>query len=268
VWHYFIVDLYGSAGQAATNASGGFQWKPSPRLRMNVWLNHLSTEALNVQVRSQLENDVTLGGVVVNNVTVQRIGTTAARAAVSALLGGGRRFEVTAALQGRQRPDVVLEAGVTDQTLPAARSLDLLLQAVDRGFYGGLRVEASFTRTVGLGEASYARSTAQVIRLGAGRELKDGKAEVSADVSYITTADDNATMACLPGNVTSCYGASNSTALQANAIGYYRWKRDWFVTGSLGAGTQKLIVTGMAGGGVPQATTLIGQAFVRVGYRF
>ncbi|MBK7197290.1 MAG: hypothetical protein IPH80_32970 [Myxococcales bacterium] len=268
VWHYLIVDLYGSAGTAATNASGGLQWKPSPRLRFQLWANHLSTEALNVQVRDQLENEVIVNGVVVNNVKVQRIGTTAGRASVSALLGKGRRFELTAALQGRRRPDVVLEAGTADQTLPAAQSLDLHVQAVDRGFYGGLRLEGTFIRTIGLGEASYARSTAQIVRLGASRELKDGKAQVTGDLSWVTTADDNATMQCLPGSVTTCYGSANSTALQANAAGYYRWKRDWFVTGALGVGTQKLIVTNLSGGGVPQATTLIGQAFVRIGYKF
>jgi hypothetical protein len=268
VWHYLIVDLYGSAGTAATNASGGLQWKPSPRLRFQLWANHLSTEALNVQVRQQLENEVVLDGVVVNKVKVQRIGTTAARGSVSALLGKGRRFELTAALQGRRRPDVVLEAGAVDKALPAARSVDLQVQAVDRGFYGGLRVEGSFVRTIGLGESSYARSTAQIIRLGASRELKDGKAQLSADLSYVTTADDNATMACVVGDITSCYGSANSSAIQANAMGYYRWKADWFITGALGAGTQKLIVTNLSGGGVPQATTLIGQAFVRVGYKF
>jgi hypothetical protein len=129
VWHYLIVDLYGSAGTSATNASGGLQWKPSPRLRFQLWANHLSTEALNVQVRDQLENEVIQNGVVVNNVKVQRIGTTAGRASVSALLGKGRRFELTAALQGRRRPDVVLEGGTVDQTLPAAKSLDLHVQA-------------------------------------------------------------------------------------------------------------------------------------------
>jgi hypothetical protein len=268
VWHYLIVDLYGSAGTSATNASGGLQWKPSPRLRFQLWANHLSTEALNVQVRDQLENEVIQNGVVVNNVKVQRIGTTAGRASVSALLGKGRRFELTAALQGRRRPDVVLEGGTVDQTLPAAKSLDLHVQAVDRGFYGGVRLEGTFIRTIGLGDASYARSTAQIVRLGGSRELKGGKAQVMGDVAWVTTADDNATMQCLPGQVTTCYGSANSTALQANAAGYYRWKRDWFVTGALGVGTQKLTVTNLAGGGVPQATTLIGQAFVRVGYRF
>lgn len=268
VWHYTILDLYGSAGVSATNLSGGLQWKPSPRLRFQLWGNHLSTEALNVQVRPQLENDVTLGGVVINNLKVQRIGTTAARASVSALIGKGRRFELTTALQGRQRPDVILEAGAVDQTLPAARSLDLHVQAVDRGFYGGLRLEGTFIRTIGLGDASYARSTAQVVRLGGTRELKGGRAEITGDLSWITTADDNATMACLPNDVTSCYGAANSTALQANVIGYYRWKEDWFVTGSAGAGTQKLIVTGMDGAGVAQSTTVIAQLYARIGYRF
>ncbi|MBK9033361.1 MAG: hypothetical protein IPL61_19165 [Myxococcales bacterium] len=268
VWHYVILDLYGSAGTTPTNASAGLQYKPSARLRFQLWANHLNTEALNVQVRDQLENEALLDGVVVNNIKVQRIGTTAARASVSALLGKGRRFELTAALQGRRRPEVILEAGAVDQVLPSARSLDLHVQAVDRQFYGGVRLEGSFIRTIGVGDASYARSTAQIVRLGGARELKDGKAQLSGDLSWITTADDNATMVCLPTNLTSCYGAANTTALQANAVGYYRWKTDWFVTGTLGAGTQKMIVTGMGGAGVGQSTTLIGQAYLRVGYRF
>jgi hypothetical protein len=264
VWHYLIVDLYGSAGVSATNLSGGLQWKPSPRLRFQLWANHLSTEALNVQVRDQLENDVTLGGVVINNLKVQRIGTTAARASVSALIGKGRRFELTTALQGRQRPDVILEAGAVDQTLPAARSLDLHVQAVDRGFYGGVRLEGTFIRTIGLGDASYARST------GAGRPAgrlarAEGRQARRSPATWRGSRPPTTTRRwqCLPGQVTSQLlrqreldGAPGQRRSATTA-----GKSDWFV--------QRILATDpVTNQGIRRPSITTAQAFARVGYRF
>ena len=122
VYHYLVVDLYGSAGQALTNASAGLQWKPQQRLRVHLSANQIDVEALNVQVRDQLANEGGVEGAVINNVKVQRIGALSARAAVTAGFGKLSRFELSAALAGRRRPEVRLEAGMIDQILPAAQA--------------------------------------------------------------------------------------------------------------------------------------------------
>lgn len=267
-YHYFVVDLYGSAGQAMTNGSVGMQWKPKPRLRVHLSVNQIDPEALNVQVRDQLENEGEVAGGVVNNIKVQRIAARSARAAITGGFGKLSRFEISAALSGRRRPQVDLPAG---NTLPAAQALELTLQAVDRKSWKGMRVDGSYIRSVGIGSASYARSRSQIFRLGATRELKEGKAELAGDLTYLVTADDNAGAmdGCQPGTVSTCYGSANSSSLQATALAYYRFKQDWFVNGSAGLGTQKLVVTKLGGGGgVPQTTTIFGNAFVRLGYRF
>ncbi|MEZ4400531.1 MAG: hypothetical protein R3B06_10960 [Kofleriaceae bacterium] len=269
LWHYVVLDLYGTAGVSPTNASVGLQYKPTSRLRLQLAGNQIDTEALNVQVRALLENDAPQGGPIINNYQVQRIGNTMVRGAVSALLGRQRRFELTAALHGRRRPDVVLVGGAGPQVLPAAQSLEVHGQLVDRHFYGGLRAEASVMRSVSLGQASYARSVAQVIRVGGTRELKGGRAQVTGDLSWVSSADDNAGKTCSPGMVATCYGSANTNAFQLSALGYYRWKADWFVTGSAGLGLQQITVTDpIGGGGVAQPAIKSVQLFARVGYRF
>jgi hypothetical protein len=269
LYHYVVVDLAGAAGFALTNLTLGAQWKPAMRLRTNFSVNRVDTEALNQQVRDQLENVEPLEGVVINNNEVQRIAADSARATISGSFGKINRFEVTTGLSARRRPEVTLEAGLTDKVLPAAQAIDVLVQAVDRRFYGGLRLDLSFIRGVGVGSASYARSTSQVIRLGATKELKGGKAELQADLAAISTADDNAGAICQPGATATCYGSANTSALQATAVYYQRLKKDWFITGSGSLGTQKITVTDpIAMTGVPQSTTLNTSLFARIGYRF
>lgn len=269
VYHYVVVDLTGAAGFALTNLTVGVQWKPSMRLRTNVSVNRVDTEALNQQVRDQLENVEPLEGVVVNNNAVQRVAADAARATVSGSFGKVNRFEVTTGMSVRRRPEVTLEAGTMDQTLPAAQALDVMAQVVDRRFYGGVRLDLSFVRSLGLGSAGYARSTSQIIRLGATRELGEGKSELQADVALISSADDNAGGVCQPGAVATCYGSANTGGLQATAVYYRRVKKDWFFTGSANIGTQKITVTNPGTmTGTPQTTTVNTSMFARVGYRF
>lgn len=271
LWHYLIVDLYGSAGQALTNASGGVQWKPRPRLRVHLSANQIDVEALNVQVRDQLADEAPLDGTVINNLKVQRIGSLSGRAAVTGGFGKLSRFEISAALSGRRRPKVVLEAGNNDQELPAAQSLELMLQVVDRRSWKGMRVDGSYIRSVGVGAASYARSRSQIFRVAATRELKEGKAELGGDVTFVSTADDNAGSACLANVMTqTCWGSANTVSLVASGQAYYRFKPDWFLTSAAGLGTQKITVTSVAnpGTGIPQPTTIYGHLFLRLGYRF
>lgn len=268
LFHYLVVDLVGSAGFALTNASAGAQWKPSPRLRAHLQVNQIDTEALNVQVRSILENDQPLDGAVINNLVVQRVSAQSARAALTGAFGKLGRFEVSAAVAGRRRPEVVLDAGNATQTLPAAQALEVMLQVVDREFYGGWRVDGMYLRSVGVGAASYARSRAQTFRLAGTREIRDGRGEVGADVQFTSTADDNAGMD-LGNGVLASYGSANTSSLFASGLAYYRLRASWFANTAVGLGTQKITTTDPGtGGGVPQTSTLYGHAFLRIGYRF
>ncbi len=276
LYHYVVVDVAGAAGFALTNLTLGAQWKPAMRLRTNLSLNRVDTEAFNQQIANQLENvGDTIDGAVINNAEVQRIAADSVRATVSGAFGKINRFEVTTGLSARRRPEVILDASALadpaiDKTLPATQAVELLVQAVDRRFYGGTRLDLSFIRGVGIGNASYARSTSQIIRVGATKELKDGKAEVQGDVAVVSTADDNAGAVCAPGTIDTCYGSANTGAVQATVVGYYRFKKDWFGTASGSIGTQKLTITdvGNPALGVPQSSLINSSLFVRVGYRF
>ncbi|HVK76924.1 MAG TPA: hypothetical protein VM734_26540 [Kofleriaceae bacterium] len=272
VYHYAVLDLYGSNGFALTNGTLGMQWKPTPRLRLNLSANRIDAEVLNIQVRDQFENADPIDGVIINNLEAQRIAADSLRATASAGLGNSNRFELTTGLSARRRPEVVFDLGAAstmDRVLPAAQAVEFLAQAVDRRFYGGFRLDLLYTRSVGIGASSYARSTGQLVRLGARKEIDDGRTEVQADVAYVSSADDDAGTMCLPSSLTSCYGSANSSGLQANMTGYRRINKDWFVTAMLGIASQKLVVTDPATtAGIPQSTTVSASAFLRVGYRF
>ncbi len=276
LYHYVVVDLTGAAGFALTNLTLGTQYKPSMRLRANLSVSRVDTEALDQQIANQLENvGATIDGAVINNAEVQRIAADSVRGTVSGAFGRINRFEVTTGLSARRRPEVTLDATLdanpaADKVLPATKAIELLVQLVDRRFYGGLRLDASYVRGVGLGSASYARSTAQIIRIGATKaELKDGKAELQGDLTIVSTADDNAGAICNPGAIDTCYGSANTSAVQGTVVGYYRFKKDWFGNASGSIGMQKIVVTDPGTMlGLPQSTLLTSSLFVRVGYRF
>lgn len=276
LYHYVVVDVTGSAGFALTNLTLGVQYKPSMRLRTNLSVNRIDTEAFEQQVANQLENvGNTIDNGVINNAEVQRIAADSVRGTVSGTFGRINRFELTTGLSARRRPEVTLAASadpnnpMTDKTLPAAQAIELIVQAVDRRFLGDIRLDLSFVRGVGIGQASYARSTSQIIRLGGAKDLLDGKAEVQGDVALVSTADDNAGAVCSPGQVDTCYGSANTSAYQGSVVGYYRFKKDWFGAASASVGLQKITITDpMAMTGVPQSSIISSSLFLRVGYRF
>ena len=259
VWHYLVVDLYGSGGFALTNASAGVQWKPAPTLRLNLSAHRIDTEALSLQIRDQLEN-VDAGGNVVNNLKAQRIESDSLRAALSSSLGRRQRYQLTAGLAVRRRPGIDLTPNVT---LPSSQSLEITVQAVDRHFYGGLRLDLAITRAIGVGQASYARSNTLIARLGGTRSFKDGRLEAQGEVAYLSSADDNAGMACNPGDPATCYGSATTSTLQMSGLVYWRLTTDWFANASLGYGRQAITLA--AGAQPPIASTT---GFVRLGYRF
>jgi hypothetical protein len=276
LYHYVVVDLTGAAGFALTNLTLGVQYKPAMRLRTNLSVNRVDTEAFEQQIANQLENvGNTIDGGVINNAEVQRVAADSVRATVSGAFGNTNRFEITTGLSARRRPEVTLSASadpnnpLMDKTLPAAKALELIVQAVDRRFFGGVRLDLSFVRGVGLGQASYARSTSQIVRIAGTRELKGGKAELQGDVALVSTADDNAGAVCAPGDIDSCYGSANTSATQVSVIGYYRFKKDWFGAASTSVGLQKITITDpLTMVGVPQSSLINTSLFLRVGYRF
>jgi hypothetical protein len=259
VWHYLVVDLYGSGGFALTNASAGVQWKPQPRLRASVAAHRVDTEALSLQIRDQLET-VDTGGFVVNNVRAQRIESDSVRASLSGSLGARSRYELTVGLAGRRRPGVTLTPTVS---LDATRSLDVTVQAVDRRFYGGLRMDLAVTRSVGVGQVSYARSNVLSGRLVGSRSWRDDRLEVQGELAYLSARDDNAGTPCHPGDPATCYGSATTATLSATGLVYARLARDWFANASLGYSRQAIT---LVQGAQPPITSATG--FARLGYRF
>jgi hypothetical protein len=258
VWHYIVVDLYGSGGLALTNASAGVQWKPQPRLRLNLAAHRVDTEALSLQIRDQLEN-VDTGGFVVNNVKAQRLESDSVRASLSGALGARNRYELTVGLAGRRRPAVELTPTVS---LAATQSIDVSVQGVDRRFYGGVRMDVAISRSFGVGQAPYAHSNVLTGRINASRSWRDDRLEAQAELAYLASRDDNAGEPCNLGSG-ACLGSATTGTLSASALLYWRLARDWYANGSLGLGRQ--VIT-LAEGAQPAITSTTG--FLRLGYRF
>lgn len=259
VWHYAVVDLYGTGGFALTNASAGLQWKPRPEMRLSVSAHRVDTEALNLQIRDQLEN-VDTGGLVVNNVTAQRIEADAVRASLSSSLGRRKRYELSVGLAARRRPEVQLTELIS---IPASSSLDVTVQGVDRKFLGSVRLDLAITRAIGVGDASYARSNVLIGRLAGSRSWKDDRVEVQGELTYLSSRDDNAGMACNPGDPVTCYGSATTSTVQLSALLYWRLAKDWFTNASLGYGRQAITLAEGAQGPITSTT-----GYARLGYRF
>ncbi|HVV83149.1 MAG TPA: hypothetical protein VHE35_08710 [Kofleriaceae bacterium] len=259
VWHYVVVDLYGSGGFQLTNVSAGIQWKPQPRMRLELAAHRVDTEALSLQIRDQLEN-VDSGGFVVNNLKAERIESDSLRASLSASLGRRNRFDLTAGLAARRRPAVALTPTVS---LDATQSIDVTVEGVDRHSIGGLRLDLAVTRSVGVGEAAYARSNVLTARLDASRSWHDDRLELQGEAAYLSSRDDNAGQPCDPGEPETCYGSAKTSTVQLSAVVYWRLAASWFTDASVGYDHQA--ITLMQG---PQPAIGSTTGFLRLGYRF
>ncbi|HEX4416832.1 MAG TPA: hypothetical protein VH165_02990 [Kofleriaceae bacterium] len=273
-YHFAILDLVGSNAVNAglTNLSLGVNYKPDQRLRATASFNRVDTDTLNVQAQAFLENPDPANTAVQNEAYFQRIATNEARGSLSAGLGELQRFEVTTALTYRYRGDLTLSAppggavAPTPIPLPAAQSVELYAGVTDRHSYRDFRVGVDSSRTFGVGSATFQRTTALQLRAFTQHELSNGHGEWETEVAYSTTKDDSAGVAC--ADVTTCFGAAQSTIVSIGGTLYYRINRDWFVIGS--AFLNRTSVTHFDAMAVqvndPAATGISG--YGRIAYRF
>ncbi len=268
IFHYGVIDLIGGGGFAFTNVSAGVNYRPNPRLHVNGGYHRVDTETLNVQAQTQLEDrDEDNVGVIQNNVSVTRIASDSARVSVSAALGQSMRWEATVAAAARQRPDIRLDSnGGTDQVIEGARTAEIFFQAVDRRFFGGLRLAGSFARIFALGAATGARTTTAVVRVAASREFKEGRGEWEAEVAYLNGKDESREI-CSTADISTCYGSSAVQTITVGGTAFYRLKRDWMLIGTAEVARQTLsIIDGAMT--VAQPALLSTTGFIRISYRF
>lgn len=242
LYHLAVIDLVGSNAVNAglTNLSLGLNYKPDQRLRASLAFHRVDTETLTVQAQAFLANPDPDINVVQNEAYVARIATNQARASLSAGLGPLQRFEVTAAISLRRRGEIVLSAPPQTMetpnklTLPAAQSAEVYGSITDRRSFAKLRLGVDGSRVIGVGSATYHRTSSTSLRVFAARDIKEGRGEWEAEAAYSTNEDDNAGTLCAPGaDILLCYGASTSRVITAGLNLYYRINRDWFTLGSL-----------------------------------
>ncbi len=273
-YHFAVLDLVGSNAVNAglTNLSLGANYKPDQRLRATLSFNRVDTETLNVQAQAFLNNPDPGLNVVQNEAYLARIATNQARASLSAGLGDNERFQVTAALAYRYRGEVTLRAppqtGGAMQaatTLPSAQGVEFYGGITDRRSISDLRLGVDGSRMFGVGSATYQRTASLLLRAFASHEIGQGQGEWEAEVAYSSTKDDSAGKNC--ADITTCFGAAQSTILSLGGNLYYRFNRDWFAMASAFLSSTMVKHVDMAAStDDPAVTGLTG--FVRIAYRF
>lgn len=269
VYHYALVDLYGSQGAGLTNLSAGVNYKPSPRLRATASFNRVDVDTLAVQANAFLsEPDPSVNTIVESETYFRRLASNVGRAGLSVGLGQLQRFEVSTGVAYRWRPSVAIPVGdgSTTLTLQAARGVEVYGSIVDRRSFKQLRLGLDVTRTLGIGDIAYQRSSVLSVRAHASREVRGGRGEWEAEVDYNMTKDSASGTTCL--DVTTCYGASKGSILSAGGSLYYRLKRDWFAIGNVFLSRQTLTYLGNGTMTLedPPVTSFTG--YVRIAYRF
>jgi hypothetical protein len=272
-YHFAVLDLLGSnaVNFGLTNLSAGVNWKPDQRLRGTLSFNRVDTETLNVQAQAFLSDPEVTRNAIDNEAFLQRIATNQARASLSAGLGELQRFEITAAVGYRYRGSITLtappQAAGTPLTvnLPAAQGVEVYGSITDRRSFKDLRIGVDGSRVFGVGSSTYQRTSSTSLRASVAHALDEGKGEWEAEVAYTSTSDDSAGTVC--GDISTCFGAANSTILSLGGNVYYRFNRDWFAMGSLFLNRNMITHVDMAGSVDDPAVTGV-TGFVRIAYRF
>lgn len=272
-YHFAVLDLLGSNAVNAglTNLSAGLNFKPDQRLRGTLSYNRVDTETLNVQAQAFLSNPDAQFNAIQNEAYLQRIATNEGRASLSAGLGELQRFEITAAVTYRYRGEVTLTAPPqmtgtpVTATLPAAQGVEIYGAITDRRSIKDLRLGIDGSRIFGVGSATYQRTSSLSLRASAAREIGDGRGEWEAEVAYNSTKDDSAGKTC--ADITTCFGAANSTILSVGGNLYYRFNRDWFAMVS--AFVNRTAITHVDMTTSTEDPAVLGvTGFFRVAYRF
>jgi hypothetical protein len=288
IFHFVVLDVAGSnvsdrdeiegttLGKIPlTNLSVGATYRPNFNLRITGAVNRVDTETLNAVAQTRLEDpDPGTGTIVQNNIEVQRISQQSARLGVSAAFKE-RRFELSASSLVRQRPEItVTQPNDTEVVIPAAQAFEFTVGFVDRRSIKGHRIGATLTAIQGFGDSNLYRTDANVGRLYASREVKDGKGEYELSVTYVQSSDENRDE-CLqngpePGPFgNACFGTTKVNTIQAGGLLFYRPKKDWFVIGNLSAASQGItVIDTMAMTEVSQPRILILTGLLRIAYRF
>lgn len=275
IYHFALVDLYGSQGAGLTNLSAGLNYKPSPRLRATASFNRVDVDTLAVQANAFLSEPLgdpsgTGNAIVQNETYFRRLASNVGRGGLSVGLGQFQRFEVSTGIAYRWRPAVAVPLGdgmgTTPVTLQAAKGIEVYGSIIDRRSFKNARIGIDGSRSIGIGDVAYQRSTVLSLRAFVSRELASGRGEWEAEVNYNTTRDSATGFVCVsPADITSCYGASTGQILSAGGSLYYRINRDWFAIGNAFLSRQTLTF-GEMGIKDPAVTSMMGYA--RIAYRF
>lgn len=277
IYHYAVLDAYATNGSAQiTNLTGGLNYKPTQRLRLNASFNRVDTESLAIQAGAYLDNSTNVAGVN-NEIFLSRLTTNNARGSISAGLGEMERFEVTVAISYKDRPGFTLDpitsvAGMnTPLVLKAEKGYEVFGALVDRHSFGEMRLGVDGLSSFAVGDIAYQHTNVFVVRGFAGREFSSGKGEWEAEVSYSSTEDQSTVakagqfLSC--DDPASCFGSTKGTIISVGGQTYYRINRDWFLIAQAYLTHTALTVVGSTGNVEDPAINAL-SGYFRIAYRF
>jgi hypothetical protein len=231
VYHFALLDVAGNAGVNLTNGNLGITAHATPSVQLSVSANHVSADLLQIAARNVLEDpDPNAIGVVQNDIAVIRVSQDTMRAGASVALAKSR-FEISFTGGYHRRPGVAVALADGGTALfPEARSVDSTLTVLDRKSIAGLRLSASGTVTVPVGDAAPNRTRSTIVRLIAGRQFADARGELTADLMVARFRSASDPMACVDSlDLFACFSSSTTAAAQTGILGSYRVAREWLV---------------------------------------
>ncbi|MDX2090380.1 MAG: hypothetical protein SFX73_21155 [Kofleriaceae bacterium] len=273
IYHFALIDLYGSQGAGLTNLSAGVNYKPSPRLRATASFNRVDVDTLAVQANAFLNEPSPEGvgnNVVQSETYFRRLASNVGRGGLSVGLGQFQRFEISTGIAYRWRPTVAVPLGdgmgTTPVTLQAAKGIEVYGSIIDRRSIKNARIGIDGSRSIAVGDVAYQRSTVLALRAFVSRELASGRGEWEAEVNYNTTRDSATGFDCIdPAMITSCYGASTGALISGGGSLYYRVNRDWFAIVNAFVSRQTLTYSTMQ---IRDPAVLSMMGYARIAYRF
>jgi hypothetical protein len=277
-YHFALIDLAHDSG--ITNLSLGLNFKPTERLRLTASYNRVDTDTIDVQAAQFFTNPGTAAqlasvpppGIVINEIYIAHIATNEARGSISAALGNNERFQLTAAVSYKERPDFNLDLNgptgfdSSNVAIGAASSIEIYAGFTDRYSFKDLRLGVDGMDQFGVGDTPYDRVSTYSLRAFASRELASGKGEWEAELSYSAATDANGTGTTTCDTVADCYGASKNGVISLGGTLYYRLTRDVFALAS--AYLQRTSISVVAPAAADDAAIDGITGFFRIAYRF
>ena len=261
VYSYLVLDVVSEAGPQLANGHLALNLRPTGSLRLEASYSRMSTYAAEIYLKHFLVRELDPGfNALLNNLLVMRMAQDEARLLVNATLGDGRFVLYWV---GRYFRRTLLEQLDPRFANDRPDGFDLTVGARDLRSLAGLRLGLELTALYNY------RSQVKVASVDAQREFADGAGIFDVQLAVQLASDDNfgkAGTTCdstAVANYATCFGFTDSMAIDLGAMLGYRLRKEWFVLGDY-----HLIVNSAHTNDSSDPAVFTNLGFLRIQYRF